>query len=79
MKQLGLDNRHRDKDGEISHKHGNTLVRTLRRIYGQHFAQGVADSDKLSDVLHRLDEPSLTALRHDHDHGSLDGKISQHA
>jgi hypothetical protein len=28
----GLD-RHRNKDGEISRKHGNTLVGTLRKIY----------------------------------------------
>jgi hypothetical protein len=34
MKEPGLDHRHLDKNGEISRKHGNTLVRTLRRIYG---------------------------------------------
>jgi hypothetical protein len=28
----GLDGRHRDKDGEISKKHGNTLIGTLRDI-----------------------------------------------
>ena len=27
MKEPGLDNRHRDKNGEISRKHGNTLVK----------------------------------------------------
>jgi len=27
MSKAGLDNRHRNHDGEISHKHGNTLVR----------------------------------------------------
>jgi hypothetical protein len=26
MSKAGLDNRHRNRDGEISHKHGNTLV-----------------------------------------------------
>jgi hypothetical protein len=26
--------RHRDKDGEISRKHGNTLIGTLRKHYG---------------------------------------------
>ena len=31
MSKIGLDNRHRDKDGEISHKHGNTLIQTLRK------------------------------------------------
>jgi hypothetical protein len=34
MSKLGLDHRHRNKDGEISGKHGNALVRTLRKIYG---------------------------------------------
>jgi hypothetical protein len=28
--QAGLDNRRRNKDGEISYKHGNTLIGTLR-------------------------------------------------
>jgi hypothetical protein len=34
MEQPGLHDRHRNKDGEISRKHGNTLIRTLRRVYG---------------------------------------------
>jgi hypothetical protein len=29
MSKAGLDNRHRNHDGEISHKHGNTLIGTL--------------------------------------------------
>lgn len=78
MQQPGLDQRHRDKNGEIGRKHGNTLVRTLRRIYGQHFAAGQPDSAKLSDVLHTLDERSLSALVHDHQTGALAGKIAQH-
>lgn len=78
MQQPGLDQRHRDKNGEISRKHGNTLIRTLRRIYGQHFAAGESDNAKLSDVLHRLDERSLTALVHDHNSGALQSKITQH-
>jgi hypothetical protein len=60
--QPGLDGRHRDKDGEISKKHGNTLIGTLRETYGPDFARGEADTAKLEDVLHRLDEPSLAAL-----------------
>lgn len=35
-----IDARHGDKTGEISRKHGNTLVSTLRRIYGDTFATG---------------------------------------
>jgi hypothetical protein len=40
MKERGLDSRHRDKNGEISKKHGDTLVDTLRKIYGSTFAAG---------------------------------------
>ena len=40
MKEPGLDSRHRDKNGEISKKHGNTLVSSLRKIYGATFAAG---------------------------------------
>jgi hypothetical protein len=80
MKEPGLDDRHRDKDGEISRKHGNTLVRSLRNICGSGFASGFSDTDKLSDVLHK--EPahsSLTQLRKDHVAGTLEGKIKQHS
>jgi hypothetical protein len=31
MSKAGLDRRHRNTDGEISGKHGNTLVGTLRK------------------------------------------------
>ena len=48
MSKAGLDNRHRNHDGEISHKHGNTLVRALRKIYGQGFAAGYPETEKLS-------------------------------
>jgi len=37
----GLDDRGRDKSGQIEKKHGNTLVRTLRQTYGENFAPGV--------------------------------------
>jgi hypothetical protein len=71
MKQPGLDHRHRDKDGEISKKHGNTLVGTLRKTYGPTFAPGFSDHDKLSNVLDKLDEPSLSKLVRDHEAGQL--------
>jgi hypothetical protein len=63
---MAMENRQRDKTGEIRRKHGNTLVRTLRRHYGAGFAKGCAHKEKLSDVLHKLDEPSLTHLLRDH-------------
>jgi hypothetical protein len=52
-------------------KHGNMLIGTLR-TYGPHFAKGCADDEKLSDVLHKLDEPSLSALVEDHEAGTLE-------
>ena len=79
MKQPGLDQRHRDKNGEISRKHGNTLVGTLRRTHGQDFAKGFKETDRLSDVLHALDEPSLSKLVRDHQAGTLEGKPKQHS
>ena len=79
MKEPGLDNRHRDKNGEISRKHGNTLIRTLRRVYGADFATKFPETSKLADVLQTLDEPSLSKLLKDHAAGTLEGKIGQHA
>jgi len=76
MEQPGLHGRHRDKNGEISRKHGNTLIRTLRRIYGPHFAPGHEDSETLGQVLQEMDDRSLTQLVHDHEQGHLEGKIA---
>jgi hypothetical protein len=65
MEQPGLAGRHRDKNGQIARKHGNTLVSTLRSTYGAGFAPGVKGSVMLSEVLHELDEPSLSQLVRD--------------
>ncbi len=75
MKEPGPNHRHRDKNGEISRKHGNTRVRTLRKIYGAGFAPGCLDEEKLSDVLDEFDEASLSQLHRDHDGRHLEGKI----
>jgi hypothetical protein len=77
MKETGLDGRHRDKDGAISKKHGNTLIGTLRKIYGQSFAAGHPQTATLSEVLLQLNETSLSQLRRDHETGHLDKKISK--
>src|SRR6476659_2509701 len=77
MSKAGLDNRHRNKDGEISHKHGNTLIGTLRKVYGQSFAAGYPGTEKLSEVLLHLNETSLSQLRRDHETGHLDHKITK--
>jgi hypothetical protein len=76
---MSIDDRHRDKNGEISRKHGNTLVGTLRKIYGSTFAAGEPDTAKLQDVLTKLHETSLTQLVDDHAAGNLDGKVRQAA
>jgi hypothetical protein len=49
-----LHSRHRDRNGELSKKHGNTLVRTLRKIYGHHFAEGCSPEETLNEVLQKL-------------------------
>ena len=66
MSKAGLDNRHSKHDGEISHKHGSTLVGTLRKIYGQGFAAGYPPTEQLSGVMPYLNETSLSQLRRDH-------------
>ena len=77
MKEPGLYGRHRDKNGEISKKHGNTLVSTLRKIYGSTFAAGQPCTATLSDVLADLNETSLSQLVHDHTNGKLYHKITK--
>jgi hypothetical protein len=66
----------RGSDGEISGKHGNTLIRTLRKIYGQSFAAGYPETEKLNEVLLKLNETSLSQLRRDHETGHLEHKIA---
>ena len=76
MSKAGHDNRHRNKDGEISGKHGNTLVRTLRKIYGQGFAAGYPETAQLSEVMPQLNETSLSQLRRDYETHHLKHKIA---
>jgi hypothetical protein len=77
MSKAGLDNRHRNHDGEISHKHGNTMIRTLRKVYGQSFAAGHPETRTLSEVLLQLNETSLSQLRRDHETRHLEHKIAK--
>ncbi len=76
MSKTSLDHPHRNRDGEISGKHGDTLISTLRKIYGQSFAAGYPATDKLSEVLLQLNETSLSQLRRDHETGHLAHKIA---
>ena len=73
----GIDNRHRNHDGEISHKHGSILIGTLRKIYGQGFAAGYPANEQLSAVLLQLNETSLSQLRRDYETGHLDHRIAK--
>lgn len=59
----GLDDRYRDENGEIRRKNGNTLVRTLRKEYGEDFARGYRSDTKLETLLEREDANSLSELR----------------
>jgi len=58
----GLDSRTRDRGGEIRKKRSDTLVRTLREEYGDHFASGYRPSDKLGKVLEKEGVESLHQL-----------------
>jgi hypothetical protein len=71
--------RHHDKNGEMSRKHGNTSTRTLRKHYGDDFAAGCDGNEKLSDVLHKLDDLSLSRLVRDLESGTLEQVCRQAA
>jgi hypothetical protein len=58
----GLDDRCRDRNGQIRAKNGSTLVRTLRDTYGEEFAPGVRSDMKLDTLLERTGTQSLTEL-----------------
>jgi hypothetical protein len=56
----GLDERCRDSDGEIRRKRSDTLVGTLRREYGEDFAEDFRSDAKLGTVLRETDSNSLS-------------------
>ena len=59
-RSAGLDNRHRDLNGEIRYKRGDALVGTLRETYGRDFARGYRSDMKLSALLTRTGSGSLS-------------------
>ena len=61
-KKRGLDKRHRDKGGEIRRKNRNTLVKTLRKEYGEDFLKGYKADAKLGAVLKKEGVESLHDL-----------------
>jgi len=62
----GLDKRARDEGGEIRHKRRDTMVKTLRAEYGEHFAKGFKPDATLGDVLKKNCADSLHQLLKQH-------------
>lgn len=58
----GLDDRMRDRDGQIRKKRSNTLVKTLRKEYGDHFAADHRANAKLGSVLKKEGLETLDQL-----------------
>jgi hypothetical protein len=58
----GLDDRCRDRDGSTRQKRGDTLVGTLRQIYGENFALGRRSDLRLDTLLQEQNAHSLTEL-----------------
>ena len=59
----GLDGRCRDDDGEIRRKRGDTRVDTLRKTYGEDFAEGYRGDTRLGTLLDREEADSLSDYR----------------
>jgi hypothetical protein len=59
----GLDGRHRDRNGEIHLRRGDTLVRTLRDAYGKNFALGYRSDTELRTVLKEAGVATLDQYR----------------
>jgi len=57
---VGLDERCRDLNGEIRQKRGDTLVKTLRKTYGDDFARVVRSDTRLDTLRERAGGVSLS-------------------
>ena len=58
--QPGLDDRHRDQNGQIREKNGDTRIDTLRETYGEDFASGIRGDAHLSTLLERTGHTTLS-------------------
>jgi len=58
----GLDDRMRDRDGEIRKKRSDTLIGTVRKEYGEGVAPGYRRDTKLGTVLKKEGLESLDEL-----------------
>src|SRR3954452_17225243 len=83
MRQAVLHrDRHRDKNGQISHRHGSVHTGTLRKIYGQGFAADHAPDTTLYELLelhgpYTLSEMHLKMLQQDYEDDLLARKIAK--
>jgi len=66
--EAGLDGRHRDKNGQIDHKHPTTKIKHLREHYGKHFAPDWDGERTLGELLKESGFPSLTQYVQHHGH-----------
>jgi hypothetical protein len=74
--------RHRDKNGQISHRHGSVHLGTLRRIYGRGFAASLSPDTTLYEILelpgsHNVSDLHLAMLQQDYDDGLLERKVNK--
>ena len=77
MSKPGLDNRHRTRTAKSA-----TSTETLSSARCVGFtdrvsAAGYPQTERLSEVLHQLNETSLSQLRRDHETGHLEHKIAK--
>jgi hypothetical protein len=62
---VGLDDRCRDRNGEIRQKRGDTMVGTLRKTHGPDFAPGVRSDTRLDTLRKRSGGESLSKILKD--------------
>jgi hypothetical protein len=65
--QPSLDGRHRDANGQIHQKMGNTRIESLQQTYGDDFAAGRRSDMKLENLLKDTGAKSLTDFRKNYD------------
>lgn len=70
----GLDNRERDKSGEIDRKHPSTKIKHLREHYGHGFAPGWDGERTLGELLKESNFPSLSQYVKHHGHKEPSGQ-----
>jgi hypothetical protein len=66
--RTGLDQRRHEMNGRIEEKRGNTLVASLRKVYGDDFLRDWRSDARLSTVRIETDM-SLTELVRQHQRG----------